>query len=38
MKILFRLGVGHEAKKPTPEKSVMKPPEPMEEAKTHTGL
>jgi hypothetical protein len=34
-----RLGVVRRANEPTPEKfTVTKPPEPMEEAKTHTGL
>jgi hypothetical protein len=33
------LGVGHGVNNPVPEKStVIKLPEPMEEAKTHTGL
>jgi hypothetical protein len=34
-----RLGVGCGANNPTPEKyTVMKPPDPIEEAKAHTGL
>jgi hypothetical protein len=34
-----RLGIERGANNPSPEKStVMKPPEPLEEAKTHTGL
>jgi hypothetical protein len=33
-----RFGVGHGDNNLTLEKSVTKPPEPTEEAKTHTGL